>query len=51
MRKAIYLYSLTDQQNFCVLDYKKLISNKMQHQLIKKKNKTTRYTIILWSLS
>ena len=41
MRKAIYLYALTDQQNFCVLGYKKLIFNKMQHQLMKEKNKAT----------
>lgn len=49
MRKAIYLYALTDQQNFCVLGYKKLIFNKMQHQLMKEKNKATHYIIILWS--
>jgi hypothetical protein len=51
MRKAIYLYALTDQQNFCVLGYKKLIFNKMQHQLMKEKNKATHYIIILWSPS
>jgi hypothetical protein len=49
MRKAAYLYALADRQNFGVLDYKKLIFNKMQPQLIKKKNKATRYIIILWS--